>query len=231
MLALRSKTRTARYESMAYFPIFIEVEQKKCLLIGGGKVALRKAQTLCRYHAKVFVVSKTVCEELTQLLPGEQIRLGEPEDADFSDAVLVIAATANRELNHKVALLCREKGIPVNVADAPEECSFFFPAVIKKGDISIGVNTGGKSPAVSSKVRQEITDMIPEYYADIAMQLGTLREYVKTHVEKEAQRRQILKQTAAAAFLHKRILSRKEINTIIRQVLNDDTISGRPVGY
>lgn len=216
---------------MAYFPVFIEIEQKKCLLVGGGKVALRKAQTLCLYDARVFVVSKTVCEELAQLLPAEQIRLGEPEETDFSDAALVIAATADREFNHRVASLCRQKGIPVNVADAPEECSFFFPAVVKKGDISIGVNTGGKSPAVSGKVRKEIADMLPDYYADIAMQLGTLREYVKTHVEKEVERRQILKQAAAAAFLYKRILSQKEINTIIRQVLNDDTISGRPVGY
>lgn len=264
---------------MAYFPIFIEIEKKKCVIIGGGKVALRKVETLLRYGAKVQVVSKEICEELRALLPPENLREIElrlppenfremeqrlspensrqeelaspqeylcqektesfPAEPDFgrsmeaylSDAALVIAATGSREINHRVAEYCRERRIPVNVADAPGECTFFFPAVVKKGDISIGINTGGKSPAVSSQVRRDVEAAIPGHYAMIAEQLGSLREYVKSRIKEEPLRRKILKQAAAEAFSHERILSQDEINTIIRQVLNHGTISGRPVGH
>lgn len=239
---------------MAYFPIFIEIEKKKCLVVGGGKVALRKVETLLRYDAQVHVVSREICEEIRTLLPPENIYEGEllllPEDTNegellpecscgpewplsdhFTGAALVVAATGSREVNHRVAQFCRERRIPVNVADAPEECTFFFPAVVKKGDISIGVNTGGKSPAVSSQVRRDIEKAIPDYYEAIADQLGALREYVKSHVEREPDRRKILKQAAASAFLKERILSQNEINTIIRQVLNHGTVSGGPVGH
>ena len=239
---------------MAYFPIFIEIEKKKCLVVGGGKVALRKVETLLRYDAQVHVVSREICAEIRALLPPENIYeeelLPSPGDTNagellpecscgsewplpdyFTGAALVVAATGSREVNHRVAQFCRERRIPVNVADAPEECTFFFPAVVKKGDISIGVNTGGKSPAVSSQVRRDIEKAIPDYYEAIADQLGALREYVKSHVEREPDRRAILKQAAAAAFRQERTLSRSEINTIIRQVLNHGTVSGGPVGH
>lgn len=239
---------------MAYFPIFIEIEKKKCLVVGGGKVALRKVETLLRYDAQVHVVSREICTEIRALLPPENIHeeelLPSPGDTNagellpecscgpewplpdhFTGAALVVAATGSREVNHRVAQFCRERRIPVNVADAPEECTFFFPAVVKKGDISIGVNTGGKSPAVSSQVRRDIEKAIPDYYEAIADQLGALREYVKSHVEREPDRRKILKQAAASAFLKERILSQNEINTIIRQVLNHGTVSGGPVGH
>lgn len=239
---------------MAYFPIFIEIEKKKCLVVGGGKVALRKVETLLRYDAQVHVVSREICTEIRALLPPENIYEGEllpsPGDTNagellpecswgpewslqehFTGAALVVAATGSRKVNHRVAQFCRERRIPVNVADAPEECTFFFPAVVKKGDISIGVNTGGKSPAVSSQVRRDIEKAIPDYYEAIADQLGVLREYVKSHVEREPDRRKILKQAAASAFLNERILSQNEINTIIRQVLNHGTVSGGPVGH
>lgn len=239
---------------MAYFPIFIEIEKKKCLVVGGGKVALRKVETLLRYDAQVHVVSREICTEIRALLSPENIHeeelLPSPGDTNagellpecscgsewplpdyFTGAALVVAATGSREVNHRVAQFCRERRIPVNVADAPEECTFFFPAVVKKGDISIGVNTGGKSPAVSSQVRRDIEKAIPDYYEVIADQLGVLREYVKSHVERESDRRKILKQAAASAFLNERTLSQNEINTIIRQVLNHGTVSGGPVGH
>ena len=239
---------------MAYFPIFIEIEKKKCLGVGGGKVALRKVETLLRYDAQVHVVSREICTEIRALLPPENIHeeelLPSPGDTNagellpecscgpewplpdhFTGAALVVAATGSREVNHRVAQFCRERRIPVNVADAPEECTFFFPAVVKKGDISIGVNTGGKSPTVSSQVRRDIEKAIPDYYEAIADQLGVLREYMKSHVEREPDRRKILKQAAASAFLNERILSQNEINTIIRQVLNHGTVSGGPVGH
>ena len=181
-----------RGRSYGVFSIFIEIEKKKCVIIGGGKVALRKVETLLRYGAKVQVVSKDICEELRFLLPPENFRemelrlppenlremelgmppenfreielrmppensrqeelaspqeylcqektesfpaepdaLSEPDfgrsmEAYLSDAALVIAATGSREINHRVAEYCRERRIPVNVADAPGSVPFSF---------------------------------------------------------------------------------------------------------
>ena len=129
----------------------------------------------------------------------------------------MIAATSSRETNHRIAELCHSRNIPVNVIDAPEECTFIFPAVVQKGDVSIGINTGGKSPILSQKIRKTIEADIPDYYADLADQLGDLREYVKVHFKDEKDRRRILKSAAAEAFAQERTLSREEINEIIRQ--------------
>ena len=202
---------------MAHFPVFIDIKEKKCLIIGGGKVAFRKVETLLRYGADVRVIAREICDEIRDLLPEEAVRVGLPEEADIRDCVLVIAATASREVNHRFAQMCHSQDILVNVIDAPEECSFIFPAVVVKGDISIGINTGAKSPLVSKKIRQNIEKAVPDYYGEIADQLGELREYVKARFSREADRRRILKEAAARAFGERRILSKEEINTIIRQ--------------
>ncbi|MDO5146232.1 MAG: bifunctional precorrin-2 dehydrogenase/sirohydrochlorin ferrochelatase [Eubacteriales bacterium] len=202
---------------MAHFPIFIEIEQKKCLVIGGGKVALRKVEGLLRYGADVQVVGKEICGALRQLLPPDSLHEGELSEQQLDSAALVVVATGDRQANHRAAMLCRERGIPVNVADAPEEGTFLFPALVKKGDISIGINTGGKSPILSSQIRKEIEKVIPDSYAEIAVQMGKLRSYVQEHVPMEADRRSILKRAAAAAFEKEAPLGEEEIKTIVRQ--------------
>ena len=203
--------------NMACFPIFIDIKQKKCLIVGGGKVAIRKVETLLRYGACVYVVAEQICEDICEKLPSAQRRTGHVTETDIEQSVLVIAATSSRETNHRIAELCHSRNIPVNVIDAPEECTFIFPAVVQKGDVSIGINTGGKSPILSQKIRKTIEADIPDYYADLADQLGDLREYVKVHFKDEKDRRRILKSVAAEAFAQERTLSREEINEIIRQ--------------
>lgn len=203
---------------MACFPIFIDIKQKKCLVVGGGKVALRKVETLLRYEACVFVVAEEICPEICEKLPSAQRREGHVTEEDIGESCLAIAATSSRETNHWISEICHRRNIPVNVIDAPEECTFIFPAVVQKGDISIGINTGGKSPILSQQIRKTIEKDIPDYYAELADQLGNLREFVKLHYNKEEDRRSILKCVAAEAFAQERTLSQEEINEIIRQV-------------
>lgn len=202
---------------MAYFPVFIDIKQKKCLVAGGGKIALRKVETLLRYEACVHVVAEEICPEICEKLSPSQIRKGKVTEKDMEESCLVVAATSSRETNHWISEICCHRNIPVNVVDAPEECSFMFPAVVRKGDISIGINTGGKSPVLSRRIRKTIEKDIPDYYAELADQLGDLREFVKLHYKKEEDRRNILKRAAAEAFAQERTLSQKEINEIIRQ--------------
>ena len=138
-------------------------------------------------------------------------------EKEIGKAFLVVAATSNREENHHIAELCHAYNVLVNVADSEEESSFIFPSVVRKGDISIGINSGTGSPTVSKHIRKQIEKAVPDYYADIAVFMGKLREYVKANFKEESQRRYILKTAAAEAFAEERVLTQKEIEEIIRQ--------------
>ena len=214
---------------MAYFPIFTQIDGKRCLIVGGGKVAARKVHTLLQYGADVVVVAEKVCEEIKEALPEENVFEGvfkyiyenrcNPTffEKEVHKAFLVVAATSNREENHYIAELCHAYNILVNVADSEAESSFIFPSVVRKGDISIGINSGTGSPTVSKHIRKQIEKAVPDYYADIAVFMGELREYVKANFKEESQRRYILKTAAAQAFAEERVLNPKEIEEIIRQ--------------
>lgn len=230
-----------RDKSMARFPLFIDLSELSCLVVGGGKVALRKIEALLRYEAKIQVVSGAVSPEIRRLLPPDRIHLleitvpevtlSDSEDREdpqrnhtveswLKEADLVIAATNDREANHYIAALCKKRRIPVNVIDAPEECSFLFPSIVKKGEISIGINTDGQSPIVSKKVRQEIEKAVPDYYGDIAAQLGAVKDYVKEAVSREDRRRNILRQVAGEAFSLGRTLTEEELDKIYEEFLS-----------
>lgn len=182
-------------------------------------MALRKVETLLRYGADVHVTAEEICDEIRARLSRERLKIGHVTDQELKESFLVIAATSSRETNRKISDFCRRHNILVNVIDCPEECSFLFPAVVLKGDISVGINTGGKSPIVSSKVRKSIEEAVPDYYVQIADQLGELRSYVKKHFEREDDRKNILKKTAEKAFLEERTLSEEEIKKIVGQVV------------
>ena len=205
---------------MMYFPVFTQIEGKRCLIVGGGKVAARKVHTLLQYGADIVVIAKKVCDEIKEILPEKSIF----EDFiknEIQKAFLVVAATSSREENHRAAELCHAYHILVNVADSEAESSFIFPSVVRKGNISIGINSGTGSPAVSKQIRCQIEKAVPDYYADIAIFMGELRQYVKANFEEEAMRRYILKTAAAKAFSKERVLTENEIKEIIGQGQND----------
>ena len=207
---------------MAYFPLFMDIENRKCLVIGGGKVAGRKIETLLSYGADVTVISPMISQEISHLFeqydkpkPPEcrdDLPSTEEMEQEIRESVLVVAASSDREANHQAAAICHRLGVPVNVVDQQSECTFFFPAVVKKGDISIGINTGGNSPLVSARIRRETEENVPDYYADIASQLGRLREGLKERMPDESERRRFLKEAATLAFEAGRPLTAEEID-------------------
>lgn len=202
---------------MAYFPIFTDISQKRCIIVGGGKVALRKIETLLKYDADIVVVAKNICEEIANILPKESLHIRQARKEDLAGGMMVIAATSSREVNHQIYEWCRELNILVNVIDAPEECTFLFPSVVKRGDISIGINTAGKSPIISKQIRKNIEEAVPDYFEQIADQLGEVRRYVKEHIPEEKDRRRILKNTAARAFSLGRILTKEELSQELKE--------------
>jgi len=148
------------------YPIgLIRLEKKKIVVVGGGKVASRKVEGLLRAGATVSVISPEFCEDIRREDPG-LVKLIEREyrPGDLEEAFLVIAATDQPQVNQAVWQEAELRGCLVNVVDDPQHCTFILPAVIQRGDLSIAVHTGGASPALASRLRANLEEIIgPEY--------------------------------------------------------------------
>lgn len=172
---------------MSYFPFFVDIENKKCLIAGGGKVALRKAEKLMPFGPDITVCAPEINEELLAL--PDITFLSEPFRAELLDgAEMVIAATDNPEINHEISALCREKNIPVNVVDDKDYCSFIFPALVNRGSMTVGITTGGASPLASRKTRELIEEALPENLEEALEHLESIRDDVKQRYETENER-------------------------------------------
>ena len=155
--------RAVRHKSMkrkTHFPLFVDVTGKTALIVGGGKIAARRAQTLSLFAFDIAVVSPEITPELQALVECGRVRhiCRSFEDADLDDVFLAVAATNDRQVNRRVGILARHRGIYVSVADKRGECSVFFPAVVDAGDITAGVCGNGTShhavAAAAKKVRE-----------------------------------------------------------------------------
>lgn len=171
---------------MSYFPLFIELESRPCLLVGGGRVALRKAEKLLPYGPRLTAVSPSFHPDF-DALPLK--RLERPfAPGDVEGCTLVIAATGDPLLNHAVSALCREKNIPVNVVDDRDACSFLFPCLVQDGPLSVGISTGGASPTAAIWLKEEIQALLPQSFGDILLRLEELRPAMKEAVPEEGRR-------------------------------------------
>lgn len=150
------------------FPIFIDLHSRRCVIAGGGRVASRKCLTLSRYCEKITVVAPRVLPEIGAL-PVTVLRR-EIAFEDLDGAFLVIAATDDPELNARIVKYCNEKSILVNSATEAGGDTFSFPAVIQRGTVTIGVNSGGV-PSLSKKLRERIDACIPENLAELSEEL------------------------------------------------------------
>lgn len=169
---------------MGYFPFFVEIENSRWLIAGGGAVALRKARQLLPFGASVKVVSPEIIPAFHQLREqgwGERLAVIQRDfqETDIQNIQFVIAATSSPKLNGQIGALCHDRGIPVNVADAKENCSFLFPSLLKDGDVTIGITTGGTSPALARLIKSRVASSLPLGVGELADQLGRAREVVK----------------------------------------------------
>ena len=165
---------------MSYYPVFLQLENKIALVVGGGKVAQRKVETLLRYGASIHVVSKVLTDKLKQLIEINKVRLlGEEMREEFLDgAFIVIAATDDKELNSKVSESARKRGLLVNAVDQPADCNFIVPSIVRKGALSIAISTSGMSPALAKKIRKELDGQFGNEYETFLNVMGSLRKEV-----------------------------------------------------
>lgn len=163
---------------MKYYPIYLDIKNRNCLVIGGGSVGTRKALTLLACGANVTVVSKTATEKLHQLSNNGMIKLKKRtfQTTDLDDRFLVIGATDNQELNFQIHAAAERRGLLCNIADCPEACNFILPSILNRGDLIIAISTSGKSPAFAKKLRKQLETEFGDEYAEFLRLMGAIRK-------------------------------------------------------
>ena len=166
---------------MAYFPIFVDLKGKPCLVVGGGEVAGRKVEQLLRSGARVTVVAPRLCRRLQELREsGAFLHKADPFSPDnLEDVWLIIAATNDAELNRRISSLAHAKNILVNVVDNPALCSFIMPSIIDRSPVQIAISTGGASPVLSRLLRARLETLVPSAYGRLAALMAAFREKAK----------------------------------------------------
>jgi uroporphyrin-III C-methyltransferase/precorrin-2 dehydrogenase/sirohydrochlorin ferrochelatase len=176
---------------MDLLPIFLDIKSRPCLVVGGGDVAARKVASLLRAGAAVRVVSPRLNEALgRQAEAGDIVHVARPfEDADIDGMRLIIAATADREVNRRISRLADARGIPVNVVDQPQDCSFLLPSVIDRSPVVVAVSTTKASPVLARLLRTRLESMIPAGYGRLAELCARYRDAVKERFSDQRDRR------------------------------------------
>lgn len=182
------------------FPMFVPLEGRRGLVVGGGAVALRKLEKLAPYGASIRVIAPQILPEIEAMPDVEPVRRAlNPSDLE-ADWAFVIAATDDSRTNHLIAEQCSQRRIPVNVVDDPAHCSFLFPALVQRGPLSVGVCTGGASPTAAIWLKEQIEAMVPERLEDILTWLHAQRPAIKARMPEEQLRAAALRRLFAACM-------------------------------
>lgn len=163
---------------MAYFPMFVNLSGRDCLVIGGGEVALRKIEQLAKFAPRLRVIAPSIHPEIDDLAQNYPMTIEKRPYTinDLEGQFLVIGALDDVSEQEKIFNFCTIHHINVNCVDSPLLCSFIFPALIVNDDLCVGINTAGRAPAVSSALRQYFTKMIPSGITDLIDKVDHIRQ-------------------------------------------------------
>jgi len=187
---------------MGCIPIFLDVTGRECVVIGGGEVAARKIEALLNAGAHVTVVSPVLSQSLDSLAARGLVThiAREYERGDIRGCVLIYAATDDPKLHRELVAEARALGIPINVVDVPELCTFISPAVVNRGDLQIAISTGGASPAFAARLRRALEDQFGAEYALTLKVLRAARRRLHADEIDPADRMRRLKELADSAL-------------------------------
>ncbi|MEG6565396.1 bifunctional precorrin-2 dehydrogenase/sirohydrochlorin ferrochelatase [Thermoanaerobacterium saccharolyticum] len=167
---------------MAYYPIMLNITNKNCLVVGGGKVAYRKILSLFEFGATITVLSSSFIDEILELCKSHKIKLVKRnyQKNDVENYFLVVVATNDRLINKEISDECKKKNILVNVVDDKELSTFIVPSVMKKGDLTISVSTNGKSPLLARRIKEMLENMFENDVENLIVELSNARDKLKT---------------------------------------------------
>ncbi len=238
---------------MTAFPLFIELENKPCLVLGGGRVALRKVKTLLKYGADVTVWAKEFLEDFKELEAVGSVKcvertlevcdikehfdktflvensMGEVDiisrignalptcDEVLNKFAMVICATSDAALNHAICEMAKRQHIWVNSATDKADSNFIFPAVVVRGNVSVGVSSSSETPSLTKYVRTEIDALLPEWYADFENHLKELRQMARQKLPTQAMRRDFMAAVTAYGAAHQGEIS----DAVVQEILAD----------
>jgi uroporphyrin-III C-methyltransferase / precorrin-2 dehydrogenase / sirohydrochlorin ferrochelatase len=174
-----------------YFPIFVNLKEQDCLVVGAGEIAARKIELLSRAGAKITVIAKDIGEVVSSMQITHSLNIQRTVFAsgDLRKYKLIVSATDDLAANRLVAKTATEQGIPVNVVDNPGLSSFIFPAIVDRSPIVIAVSSGGAAPVLARLLRAKIESVIPPAYGRLASLAEKFRDKVKQHITIAPQRR------------------------------------------
>lgn len=192
-----------REQSTHFYPVALKLQGRCCLVVGGGDVAARKTARLLECGAQVRLVSPYLTEELEGEVERGKITYIKRmfKEIDLKGVYLAICATDNADLNRKIAGCCEALGILVNVVDNPELSSFYVPSVIQRGPLCISITTGGNSPLLARRLREELEEIIGPEYEELVVLLGQMRCLIQERVSDSEIRRKIIEEILPPGIL------------------------------
>ena len=207
---------------MDFLPVFLSVKGKRCLVVGGGEVAKRKAGVLLDAGASVRVVAPQIEATLAELPQVEAI-VARFDECHLDGVTLVIAATDDRSVNSMVSELAHARNIPVNVVDDPALCSFIMPAILDRSPLMVAFSSGGASPVLTRMMRGKLETLIPQNYSRLAAFAERFREQVKLRVTNPAKRRIFWENTLEGVVAEKVLTGdERSAEAMLEQMLVDE---------
>lgn len=188
---------------MAYFPMFVNLKDQPCLVVGGGMVAYRKVKVLLDFEARVVVVGENICDKIYEIVKkSNQLELQKKcfEDADCDNMFMVIAATDDNLLNHHIAEICNSKGIMVNAVDQKEDCSFIFSSYIKEKNLIAAFSSGGNSPVLAQYLKSQEKEILTPFLGELNEYMRKIRKRVIEKYDTEEKRKEIFKEIVNTAI-------------------------------
>lgn len=179
---------------MSFYPMYVDIEGSKCVVVGGGDVATRKVMSLVECNAAVLVVSPKITPEIECLANDKRIAIEHRDyiEGDIEGATLAIIATDDPALNKRISQEARDKNIPINVVDTPEICTFIVPSIIRRGDLIISISTSGSCPALAKTIRKDLQKQFGEEYAEFCNILRQFRADLADKYDKQEDRAEVL---------------------------------------
>ena len=206
---------------MRYYPVNLDILNRKCLVVGGGSVGTRKVITLLDCGAIVTVVSPVASEKLLELADNSVITLKKRpyQTSDLDGTFLVIGATDDEELNRQISADAEKLNMLCNIADRPEVCNFILPSIVNRGDLVISISTSGKSPAFAKKLRKELEKQFGEEYAEFLRLMGAIRKKLLRKKHQPEAHKHLFEQLISSGLIEMIKNNKKEdINSLLFEI-------------
>jgi siroheme synthase-like protein len=200
---VNSKHSRLSMNNNVFYPIFLDISKKSCLIVGGGQVAERKVNILLKFHCTIKVVSPCISGTLKNLVEKGKIHvfLKEYDASDLEGVALVFAATDIEATNQMIRQDAGKRNIPVNVVDNPSLCDFIVPSIVKKDPILIAISTSGMLPFLSKRLRKDVAERITRDYVKYARIVGRFRRFLIAKVKDKKLRQNIMKEISKADII------------------------------